>query len=107
MTDLTIRDVPEDVHRRLRERAAENGRTPENEARAALENLFSGDSGRDLEQTWLAAIDAIQNELRATNGGELPRGVVDEFLAEKRLVAAAELAEVERYLSRDGRSGAE
>lgn len=107
MTELIIKDLPDAVHRRLSERAAENGRTPAEEARAALEDRYSVADTREGEQAWLAAIEAIQGDLRAANGGELPKGVVDEFLAEKRLIAAAELAEVEKYLTGAGRSGAD
>ncbi len=99
MTDLIIRDLPERVHQGLSRRASENGRSPEDEARVVLEQQFPAQEASDRERGWLEAIAAIQDDLRAANGGELPQGVVDEFLAEKRLIAAAELAEVERYLS--------
>ena len=37
MATLTVRNIPDDVHRALRLRAAENGRNAEAEARAILE----------------------------------------------------------------------
>lgn len=98
MLELIIKDLPEEVHRELRERAAENGRSPEEEARAALEERFRPKAGSRGAEDWLKAIHEIQASIRAANGGQLPTGVVDKFLAEKREVEAAELARVERYL---------
>ena len=100
MDDLIIKDLPEAAHRRLSERAAENGRTPEDEARLALEGRFCPRDDPTGAEDWLQAIEAIQASLRAANGGELPKGLVDEFLEEKRRVAAAEAERVEAYLSR-------
>ena len=97
MFELIIKDLPDEVHRNLSERAAENGRTPEEEARAALEERFRPVVPSGAED-WLHAIHAIQADIRAANGGNLPTGVVDEFLAEKRQIAAAELARVERLV---------
>ena len=105
MTDLTVRNVPDDVHRRLAEQAAVNGRTPEDEARVALEMQFSNPGQSTREVDWLEAVQAIQESLRETYGGKLPTGVVDEFLAQKRLIAAVELAEVERYVNESRTAG--
>ena len=38
MAELTVRDLPEEVHRALRQRASEHGRSTEAEVRAILEN---------------------------------------------------------------------
>lgn len=98
---MIIKDLPEAVHRCLSERAAENGRTPEGEARFALEERFHPYEDPKGAEDWLKAIESIQAALRAANGGALPKGVVDELLAEKREIVAAELARVESYLSRN------
>ena len=104
MATLTIRSLPDAVHRRLRLRAAEKGRSMEAEARAILEaNLAEG----DRRAAWQAAGADIRAHLRAANGGELPPGMLDDFLAEKRRHAAAELGEVEKHprtLIGDGKS---
>ncbi len=72
-----------------------NGRSPEDGARALIvESLVADAKHEDA----LAAIDETQAALRAANGGELPKRLVDEFFTEKRGYAADELARIERYL---------
>jgi plasmid stability protein len=101
MVEVVIRDLPDEVRQNLNEWAPENGRTPEEEARAVLEERFSPDPGSRNVEAWLRAPRLIQASIRAANGGNLPTGVVDEFLAEKREIAAAELARVELYVRGD------
>lgn len=99
--NLTIRALPGKLHRRLDARAMKNGRSPEGEARALIVEALAAETR--LEDA-MAAINETQVVLRAANGGELPKGVVDEFLAENRRTAADELARIDRYL--DGKSSA-
>ena len=48
MASLTIRNLEEDTKERLRVRAAQNGRSMEEEARAILRATVSGATGADL-----------------------------------------------------------
>lgn len=55
MPVLTVRNLPEAVHRALRLRAAQNGRSTEAEVRALLEEAVKP-SGRLKLGSWLAKI---------------------------------------------------
>jgi plasmid stability protein len=83
MAILNIRNLPEEVHARLRLRAAQAGRSMEAEARAILTETVmadeSGMSAADL-QTW---VDTLYN-------GQKPENVVETLLAERRQEAAQE-----------------
>ena len=48
MATLTIRDLPEDVKQRLRVRAAQNGRSMQEEARVILRRAVTGLTGPEL-----------------------------------------------------------
>lgn len=98
---LTIRELPQDLSRRLDARAMQNGRSPEDEARVLLVASLTADARREDA---LVAIEETRAALRAANGGELPKGVVEEFLADKRRHGAEELARIEGYL--EGKSSA-
>lgn len=78
MAILTVRNVPDEVHRALRLRAAEHGRSAEAEVREILsaalvprERVLLGDAlaslGRDLELTDddIAALDAAHDRTPA------------------------------------------
>lgn len=84
MAVLNIRNLPEDVHARLRQRAARAGRSMEAEARAILTEVVCGPeapaAGPDDLQAW---VDALY-------GGRRPAGVVDNLLADRRAEAAQE-----------------
>ena len=67
MADITIRNVDEGVKRRLRERAAENGRSMEEEARDILAHSVGEapppkDLGRAI-QARFAALGGVEFEL--------------------------------------------
>lgn len=83
MAILNIRNLPEEVHARLRLRAAQAGRSMEAEARAILTETVmadeSGMSAADL-QTW---VDTLYH-------GQKPENVVETLLAERRQEAAQE-----------------
>ena len=53
MATMTIRNIPDDVYRAIRVRAALNDRSAEAEVRAVLEELVEPMSGTDLAQALL------------------------------------------------------
>ncbi len=82
MAVLSIRNLSDDVHRRLRLRAARHGRSMEAEAREILAEAVTADeplSPAELQQ-WVAE----------RMGGTSGRGMVDELIAERRREAARE-----------------
>lgn len=82
MARLTVRDLPDDVHSRLRVRAARAGHSMEEEARRILADAVAPDSevsGKELQE-W---IDRLYGE-------ERPTGVVDALLEERRREAERE-----------------
>jgi antitoxin FitA len=87
MATLNIRQLPEDVHAKLRVRAAKAGRSMEAEARAILADAVAENQPRPVD---LAALRAFMLRLY---GGRLPTGVVDDFIAERRREAQRDLGE--------------
>jgi len=75
MATITVRQLPQDVHARLRERASRAGRSMEAEVRAILSEVVRG--------PMLAPKD-LQNLVDELYGSERPESVVDELLAERR-----------------------
>ncbi len=70
--NLHVRNVPDEIVRRIKVRAADNGRSAEAEHRAALEQVF-GETGKE---EWLARADALRSSILARRGGEpLPSSV--------------------------------
>jgi antitoxin FitA len=102
MATLTIRNLPDDVHQGLRARAAANGRSMEAEARAVLAttvatNVETAEEVKAASDRKWANIQAKAREiLTRANGGVMPTNVVDEWLAEKRIIAAREQADYDR-----------
>ena len=84
MASLNIRNLPEHVHRRLRIRAAEAGRSMEAEARAILTEVCS----RRTSPTAVKALQDWVDELYG--GGRKPKRVVDTLIRERRREAARE-----------------
>ena len=83
MAILNIRNLPDDVHARLRVRAAENGRSMEAEARAILMDAC-GPSGTPADPASLPGwVDSLYR-------GAKPSSVVDDLLAERRREAESE-----------------
>jgi hypothetical protein len=92
MATLTVRNLPDEALAKLRVRAAERGRSMEAEARDALCALADG--ARLLRLPPRPSVDERVDEVQAmikSRLGELPKGRVDAFLAERR--AAAERGE--------------
>jgi antitoxin FitA len=103
MATLTIRNLPDDVHQGLRQRAAANGRSMEAEARVVLSQVVApvdSDVDESLREQraakWAKIQSKAQEILKRANGGVMPTGVVDEWLAQKRIIAAEEHARMDR-----------
>ncbi len=88
MATLTIRNLPDATHQALRERAARHGRSMEEEVRQIIDAAV-GPPSADADIA--ARVAKAQALVREMFGGELPRGRVDAFIAERR--AAAERGE--------------
>jgi plasmid stability protein len=87
MATLNIRRLPEDVHAKLRVRAAKAGRSMEAEARLILAEAVAEKRPKPVD---LAALRAFMLRLY---DGKLPTGVVDDFIEERRRAAERELTE--------------
>lgn len=87
MATLTIRNLSERAHAALKSRAARNQRSMEAEARIQLEQIAAPSYDPVDAQ---AAVDELRAMLRAANGGQLPTGLVDELIADRRAEAATE-----------------
>jgi plasmid stability protein len=83
MATLTIRNVPEDVHARLRVRAARTGRSMEAEVRVILEEAAA--PGADK-----MTVQVLRDWVDQTYGSEKPSGVVEELIAGRRGESARE-----------------
>jgi plasmid stability protein len=79
MATITVRNLPEPVHRALRVRAAEHGRSMEAEVRAILETEVVR-SEPDTEQP----LRRMRAWVDANYGTDRPRDGVDRFIAERR-----------------------
>ena len=77
--NLHVRNVDEEIVRRLKRRAAENGRSAEAEHRAALEQVFGGMS----KEEWARRADALRARIEAEHGGPLTPGS-EVFIREDR-----------------------
>ena len=88
MATLNIRKLPEDVHAKLRVRAAKAGRSMEAEARMILAQAVRQPEPKPVDLTELRAF------MRRLYAGKLPTGVVDDLIAERRREARREVEEV-------------
>ncbi|CAN5478305.1 hypothetical protein BH10CHL1_BH10CHL1_07620 [soil metagenome] len=77
MAVLNIRNLPNEVHARLRIRAAQAGRSMEAEARAILIEVCKVDQSPLLPITLQTWVDELYGEHK-------PRNVVDALLNERR-----------------------
>lgn len=90
MATLSIRNLPDEVHRRLRMRAAEHGRSMEAEARAILEAVVGEDpSPEEIRRRGRA----VQVFVRRLYGGTPPSDASHQLIAERRLEAEREASE--------------
>ena len=95
MATLTIRNVDDATHRGLRLRAAEHGRSVEEEVRRILaEYATPADEYRNPKtpEEIAAAVKRIQERFAPLRG----RYSVDRFIAEKREEARREFAEAKK-----------
>lgn len=83
MAILNIRNLPDEIHRQLRIRAAKAGRSMEAEARAILTAVITQDMGQ------LRPVD-LQSWVDQLYGDNKPKNVVETLLAERRQEAARE-----------------
>ena len=69
--NLHVRNVPDDIVRQIKVRAASNGRSAEAEHRAALEKVVGGD-----RTGWLQQVEALEQSILDRRGGRpLPASV--------------------------------
>ena len=92
MATLNIRNLPDEVHRRLRIRAAEHGRSMEAEARAIL-GAATAQPPPGATETGLEKARRLQEFVDKLYGGRKPKNAVDELIAERRREAAREALE--------------
>ncbi len=91
MATLNIRNLPDEVHRRLRVRAAEHGRSMEAEARAILAAACADqDSEGAPRESTSAKVKELQAFIDKLYGGNKPKNAVDELIAERRREFARE-----------------
>ena len=84
MAALNIRNLPDEVHRELRLRAARHNRSMEAEARAILGEVRKPrKSTEEVVRAVLAWVDDVY-------GPNKPKGVVDELIRERREEAKRE-----------------
>ncbi len=83
MAILNVRNLPDDVHRLLRLRAARAGRSTEAEARAILTEVCRAESGSVAPKELQELVDQMFPEGK-------PSGQVDLLLAQRRAEAIAE-----------------
>ncbi len=83
MATLNIRNLSDEVHARLRIRAARAGQSMEAEAR----EILTAACGPEKPTMDAATLQGWVDELYA---GRLPRGVVDDLIAERRREATRE-----------------
>ncbi len=93
MAVLTIRNLPEEIRKRLRVRASRNGRSMEAEARDILASAVNTASTEELPQ----AIERLQNwiaqsskKLKSKSKGPAQPDTVDAFLRDRRRNAIRE-----------------
>lgn len=92
MATLTIRKLSDDLHARLRLRAARRGRSMESEVREILREALYAEAVTPLEP------GALADWLDGVLGDSKPTSVVDDFIRERREEAAREEAEYQAWL---------
>ena len=83
MATLNIRNLPDEIHYRLRLRAAKAARSMEAEARAILEEACKPEIDADTIKVLHEWVDELY-------GANKPTHVVDDLIAERRREAAQE-----------------
>jgi len=83
VASITVRNLPEEVHKRLRQRAARAGRSMEAEIREILTDA-------SLAEDRVASSQGLRDWVERLYNGRKPSGVVDDLIAERRRQAASE-----------------
>ncbi len=94
MANLTIRNVPDDVHKNLRIRAAQNGRSVEEEVRRILAQSV-GPRREYKNPKTPEEIDAAVKRAQEFFAPMAKTYSVDQYLEEKRAEARRERAKIE------------
>lgn len=96
MPTLTIRNVPEEVHRALRLRAAANGRSVEAEVRTLLAAAARDTSGVAEERRAFEAEEELPSAVGLWKIANYPEGrlMSEDYMASQRLEAAYEGEEI-------------
>ena len=92
MATITVRNLPDDVHDRLRVRAARKGQSMEAEVRAILRDATASDTP-DSE----AGLRRLSTLVDRLYGARKPRSVVDDFIAGRRREAEREEEEYREW----------
>lgn len=87
MASLTVRNIPDDTFAAFRVRAASHGRSMEAEVRELIVEATGRVEAPLSVEERVAKAQAI---VRKAFGGELPKGMVDELIADRRAEAAKE-----------------
>jgi plasmid stability protein len=100
MPTLTIRNLPEEVHRALRLRAAANGRSVEAEVRNVLAAAVATPPGAREERRDFETEDKLPSAIGLWGQSEPGRSEVDRLIAQRRVEAAYEGEEItaEEYI---------
>ena len=100
MATLTIRNLPDEVRKELRVRAARNGRSMEAEARQVIADAMGKSGSADLQAEWKGSIREAQEAFAPFRNPKI--SAVDELIAERRLEAWRETVEAHEWLNRNG-----
>ncbi len=87
MPDILLRNVPNNLHRDLKTRAARDGNSLSDEAVAALRRGLRSAGEASVRP---GAAERLQSIVREMYEGRPPTGVVDDLIAERRREAARE-----------------
>ena len=89
MATLTVRNLPEETLAAFRVVAARKGRSMEAQARELIDAAVREEGPRPqvTREEVEARVERAQARVREMFGGEVPKGLVDEFIAERRAAA--------------------
>lgn len=100
MATLTVRNLSDDVHEKLRVRAAEAGRSVEAEVRSLIAEAVGATAPADRQAEWDAAVREAQETFAPFRNPQV--SIVDELIADRRLEAWRETVEGYEWLNRHG-----
>lgn len=87
MNEMVVDALPKELLETLRERAAARGRSMGEELAAALQTMpgVTPAQPRKTREELEEILRGVEKRLLAGNGGTMPKGVVDAFIAERRI----------------------